>query len=122
MRISDWSSDVCSSDLPVATGPLELDEALPHVALDVGDGASGQRGREIGRAGDGQARDYLCDLGLRSRQGDRRRSGARQQIADRRRLAGGVGGQSLDATPGAELERTSVGWGKRVARGGKPGG
>src|SRR3546814_12675340 len=72
MRISDWSSDVCSSDLPVATGPLELDEALPHVALDVGDGASGQRGREIGRAGDGQARDYLCDLGLRSRSEERR--------------------------------------------------
>src|SRR3546814_10713461 len=31
MRISDWSSDVCSSDLPVAAGCTEDDVLLAHL-------------------------------------------------------------------------------------------
>src|SRR3546814_7931937 len=32
MRISDWSSDVCSSDLPAALADLPLGEILPAAA------------------------------------------------------------------------------------------
>src|SRR3546814_11068171 len=31
MRISDWSSDVCSSDLPDAELPRELDQRVAHM-------------------------------------------------------------------------------------------
>src|SRR3546814_10298634 len=43
MRISDWSSDVCSSDLPVAAvrqivgiSDAEIDESVVHVGVVIG--------------------------------------------------------------------------------------
>src|SRR3546814_8405662 len=41
MRISDWSSDVCSSDLQTAAGGVAILGALDHVA---GGGAQGEEG------------------------------------------------------------------------------
>src|SRR3546814_3707357 len=52
MRISDWSSDVCSSDLAVAgragaEGVVEREQAW----LDLVDGEAGDRAGELGREG-----------------------------------------------------------------------
>src|SRR3546814_16830200 len=52
MRISDWSSDVCSSDLAVAgragaEGVVEREQAW----LDLVDGEAGDRAGELGRDG-----------------------------------------------------------------------
>src|SRR3546814_4591796 len=58
MRISDWSSDVCSSDLPchLAIGFVEFDESELEISWIAGmvDGSSG---REIGRA---SCRERVC--------------------------------------------------------------
>src|SRR3546814_7575421 len=51
MRISDWSSDVCSSDL----GALEGERGFVHRFLEAGGGEDGQR--RVGRARGGQAGD-----------------------------------------------------------------
>src|SRR3546814_3391611 len=37
MRISDWSSDVCSSDLPPVIGAVEADSAAQEAGLRAGD-------------------------------------------------------------------------------------
>src|SRR3546814_16931117 len=37
MRISDWSSDVCSSDLPVVARTMAVDEEGVGRTIDVGD-------------------------------------------------------------------------------------
>src|SRR3546814_3110315 len=47
MRISDWSSDVCSSDLDVRRRPGDPDRRLPRTRA-AGDGAAGDRA--LGRA------------------------------------------------------------------------
>src|SRR3546814_7119904 len=57
MRISDWSSDVCSSDLPLAgvvalAGALDLDHLGAEVAQKLGAGRAGQ---DAGQVEDPQA-------------------------------------------------------------------
>src|SRR3546814_4352401 len=63
MRISDWSSDGCSSDLMLGRGVLDLGEhpgdprerrAVQHAA---GSGGEQRRRREIGRA---SCRERVC--------------------------------------------------------------
>src|SRR3546814_2111908 len=49
MRISDWSSDVCSSDLP-GLGAQQRTGAVGHDAGDDAQGASGQRHQHDFRA------------------------------------------------------------------------
>src|SRR3546814_9873587 len=47
MRISDWSSDVCSSDLPRFTGPIEqVPPAYSAIKID------GQRAYDLARKGE----------------------------------------------------------------------
>src|SRR3546814_4452638 len=63
MRISDWSSDVCSSDLPALRGDLvvgrvdrrelavgEVDELLRHAL----------RGQPVGKIGRASCRERVC--------------------------------------------------------------
>src|SRR3546814_3932834 len=63
MRISDWSSDVCSSDLqvvavdPATAGPVEPEHSLPGADHDVGD-----LGRRVQRY-DGAGVGLLLDGG-----------------------------------------------------------
>src|SRR3546814_18288575 len=62
MRISDWSSDVCSSDLAFAIRDVQLDEVGPCLGRGVEDreGASGDLLGELGRrTADELVRDLL---------------------------------------------------------------
>src|SRR3546814_15069734 len=72
MRISDWSSDVCSSDLPgldrLAVAELDVEQHLvvgqaggAQPCIDLARGLEQQR---RGRGSDGQARDLLAELTL----------------------------------------------------------
>src|SRR3546814_4696802 len=82
MRISDWSSDVCSSDLPedaeisvkgrdhpwVSRGGIKLDHALTHLGWDVTDAVAIDVGSSTGGFTDvllsrDAARVYAVDSG-----------------------------------------------------------
>src|SRR3546814_2738046 len=71
MRISDWSSDVCSSDLAEVVGPLDEPEVEEKVAL----GAPPELvGRSLEKTGQRPRRHPLGDLGRNAvapGQGDR---------------------------------------------------
>src|SRR3546814_15929463 len=60
MRISDWSSDVCSSDLPQPFGRVRLQRRLytPSSALAGGVGGGGKEGEGV---------EDVDDLGLQPR-------------------------------------------------------
>src|SRR3546814_5442371 len=76
MRISDWSSDVCSSDLRIVEAQLRLDLHHEPAAGDAGDRAQedGAERTRIARGG-----------GDRDEAGDRTRTGAEQRslVAER---------------------------------------
>src|SRR3546814_14000388 len=106
MRISDWSSDVCSSDLKVAVAGDRLFDQ--HLELRVGEEvaprdvgrplAERHAARELGRiVGGGRQRRALV-LGRHvDASGERRRRGGGDQVTHGR------------------VDRKSVGWGKGVA-------
>src|SRR3546814_3989467 len=48
MRISDWSSDVCSSDLPAGAGARDALRVQPHDVGAIADEDLGQPGEEAG--------------------------------------------------------------------------
>src|SRR3546814_8134866 len=50
MRISDWSSDVCSSDLPVMQNPLLLSERATDAARS-GNSVGARRAYRLGHTG-----------------------------------------------------------------------
>src|SRR3546814_2688606 len=62
MRISDWSSDVCSSDLSNCDASAQLDCLQPGAALLK---LGGERGDPVG--GGGKSRIKRFDTGLRGR-------------------------------------------------------
>src|SRR3546814_19034518 len=118
MRISDWSSDVCSSDLAQDTG-----SAAPEVCLrgeQAGDRPDGRDRPDLGRrvcpAGGGGG-DHLADPGRARRRG----AGARAV------RAGGLQPAAVAAAAGLGLrarreERQRVVVGKRGSVGVKTGG
>src|SRR3546814_15895402 len=60
MRISDWSSDVCSSDLPSGARPDAGGMTYePVVSVPLARGALGGRGRVLGT---GRRRGVACEL------------------------------------------------------------
>src|SRR3546814_7992132 len=70
MRISDWSSDVCSSDLGAAEGARLGDAAI---GLELRHAAGARRlDLAIGRAGDGAADDFRGVGAGVQREGDQR--------------------------------------------------
>src|SRR3546814_6799872 len=77
MRISDWSSDVCSSDLPVAPFRFPGDQAddlaivAQRQADEVGAEASEDLPRAIGIAGKGP--EVAFDISVVAKQEDRHR-------------------------------------------------
>src|SRR3546814_14716511 len=102
MRISDWSSDVCSSDLCCDAGSIQLPArafAGDAVTLDIaqvllGGACASLRQATIGRL-------IVQARGL--------------DLVDRNAGAGGIHPAKLDLGLGiAGLDRTSVGLGKRV--------
>src|SRR3546814_17480445 len=115
MRISDWSSDVCSSDLPAVTRdvieyPLILVVDVTHIDLEL---------QDAGRLGD--------DLQFESARIDVRRVGDRlndaELLAGNIHLALGALDLVVDYSGvGAQRARTSDVWGRSGAVGGKPGG
>src|SRR3546814_19890876 len=105
VRISDWSSDVCSSDL---LGAGELDVVLQH-------GLAG--------AGAGEADDQR---GLEQREVHRRQQHLRQAVEREKadgdaehldRLAATAGGQHLADHRDPQQDRKSGQWGKGVSVG-----
>src|SRR3546814_18903254 len=108
MRISDWSSDVCSSDLRTTGRGL----AVLRDADDRGEPA-GRALSATGDAGDPAPRGS-CDLALRRMAcGRRARSPLSQPVDGRRRQAAGIEVRH-PAPAGETLERKSVGKGKSV--------
>src|SRR3546814_15315712 len=77
MRISDWSSDVCSSDLPVRA----------RISIDAGDGRTGRAARGAERKLGGRFRlSAIPALGLSTpRRGWRRRRGRTHLVKRGRR-------------------------------------
>src|SRR3546814_2938418 len=87
MRISDWSSDVCSSDLRADARGLHRDPAGPVPREPGGDRHRPHAGRHLRRrAGAGQARRDLRAQGGRRQDGPGAQEARR---ADARRRAGG---------------------------------
>src|SRR3546814_5558296 len=100
MRISDWSSDVCSSDLEVAE---RLRGGVRRQLTQVVDrrGARAQRlDRVLGEVADAQVRMRVALAGQRLEFADQR--------LDQRRLAGAVGAEQADAVAGFEAEADVV--------------
>src|SRR3546814_7183578 len=62
MRISDWSSDVCSADLFIAINRSIL---RPHRPLRITQAHDGPVGYALHRAGLGKAQDDVCFFGVR---------------------------------------------------------
>src|SRR3546814_9635265 len=93
MRISDWSSDVCSSDLHLAgiAGAADQDQLFGEVHRDhrIAAAAVALRvGLEAGQVDDGEFRHEACKLGL---------FGPHQQRADEMGMPG-VFGRSEEHT------------------------
>src|SRR3546814_1632394 len=66
MRISDWSSDVCSSDLPRArhrAQRIDRERAAPRPQLDIGDLRAPRALPQIGEREREQFAEHLADLG-----------------------------------------------------------
>src|SRR3546814_10705171 len=65
MRISDWSSYVCSSDLGVAVIAINRSILRPHRPLRITQAHDGPVGYALHRAGLGKAQDDVCFFGVR---------------------------------------------------------
>src|SRR3546814_7793128 len=74
MRISDWSSDVCSSDLYVVVEIVVVDEGLAGKASDLWQAVSGrhQRAKECAHAGTANHVDRNAQIVQRPQQPDMR--------------------------------------------------
>src|SRR3546814_9389276 len=77
MRISDWSSDVCSADLPAAGHPAHV-----AAAVDLAPGRRLRRVRALDAAADPDLLHLLRAAGVRHHAGgaDRGRAGARPAL------------------------------------------
>src|SRR3546814_18313649 len=107
MRISDWSSDVCSSDLAVAgragaEGVVEREQAW----LDLVDGEAGDRAGELGREG-GALAGLGAGLGAALGVPRLRFLGEGEAVGEVERRLEAVGQARLDA--GARSEERRVG-------------
>src|SRR3546814_3806967 len=110
MRISDWSSDVCSSDLPArADGKPAIARILELLDADCERVVRGARCHGIDRAAKrlGAARAIIFDLGdgaiwqaQRDRGGDARGPDVHRVEADR--LPGGIDLRGFDASRSEE--------------------
>src|SRR3546814_6771549 len=69
MRISDWSSDVCSSDLLGFSNFFGLNDLLETPSLTGGVMAMENQGSEVGIAGTLQVRQSIVDDPSRSEEG-----------------------------------------------------
>src|SRR3546814_5235811 len=111
MRVSDWSSDVCSSDLGRATVELLVASGANVAVADINDEA----GEAVVAASGGKAAYFRCDIA--------QEEDVKALVAQTLAAFGGLGGAFNNAAippaglPLAEvslerLDRKSVGWGK----------
>src|SRR3546814_11725647 len=102
MRISDWSSDVCSSDLQAAE---------PQDAADRGEGWKGAPRRQRAIAVDQNVDQYQMAVGGKKQRGREHR----EELADRRACGAAQRVEQRREAGDHRVDRKGLGEGKRVA-------